>query len=433
LVFDWPAPYVEFEQIPPNPNVHVGPGVILPEAPDYSALKTWIPGGTITQYQWSVQGQEQAYPFDVDPNRFVLLHSRTGVIDPVAMSTPVPGYAPLCLTITGSRISNYGSPIAYHPVTAYVCGVTKFHVGGLVGLSAGGSAVPMFAITRPGPGGEVVVSGHASAEIERSGRSAPNLIVHFADSKSVSQLQTLIQALHQSKRTDAPSAVIAALTRDQLSKARFASGIAYADDQDSWQTALGLKAAKPPLTLIVSPQGEIVWQHEGALEAGKLAAVLEKHLVKRGPVRVTVPRLNVRTGQPTPNFLFEYAPGREMPLSKLKRQPVILVFWRSSVEPSIAAVRDLQSTGASGKTPAPVVLAINDGEDPEVARTVAAESGITATVVTDPKREISEAYGVSLWPTIVTVGASGAVTGIRYGHLPGENVKSPSKPPSAGS
>ena len=436
LVFDWPAPYVEFEQIPANTTgIHVGPGVIVPQGPDYSALKTWIPGGTITQYEWMVQGQEQAYPFDIDSNRFVLLHSgpshaASAVLDGAASATPVPGYLPLCLTITGTRISNYGSPIVYQPVTATICGVTKFTIGGLVAVSGGSAAVPMLAITRPGPSGQVVVSGHAAAQVDQTGATAPNLIVHFADSKSVGGLQVLTEALVSSKRSDAPTAIIAVLTPDQLSRAPYAPGIVYADDQESWHNALGLKTAHRPLTLIVSPRGAITWQHEGAIEPDKLAAALTKRLVSRGAVKVTLPRLNLRIAQPAPSFMFEYAPGREMPLSKLKGQSLVLVFWKSSIRASIQAVRDLQNAWSSTKSPALVVLAVNDGEDPEVARGVAAESGFTAILVTDPKREIALAYGVSLWPTIVTVSPAGAVTGIRYGYVPGE-PGSPTKSASA--
>jgi peroxiredoxin len=71
------------------------------------------------------------------------------------------------------------------------------------------------------------------------------------------------------------------------------------------------------------------------------------------------------------------------------------------------------------------VLAINDGDNPEAARAAAAESHISATLVIDPKREISAAYGVSIWPTIVMVSATGIVTGIRYGHMQPERSTAP--------
>lgn len=428
LVFDWPAPHVEFEQIPSNTTGPVAQPV-LPQGPDYSALNTWIPGGTIAQYAWSVQGQEQAYPFDVDANRFVLLHSAGLVADAAISGTPVPGFAPLCLTITGTRISNFG-PVAYQTVTGSVCGFTKFNVGVLSGVTSGLTDAPMLAITCPGPSGNVVVTGCAAAQLDQTGITAPNLIIHFANFDSVAQLKALPDALEQSKRSDAPTAIIAVLSPGELLKASFTSGIIYSDDQEGWLGAFGAKSDGRPLTLIVSPKGEIVWQQEGSLQTPDLAAALEKNLVKRSPVRVIVPRLNARIGQGAANFLFEYAPGREMPLAKLKGQSVVVAFWKSAAKPSIQAVRQLQANTGKGKV-SPFLLAVNDGDDPQVARAVAAESGITATLVTDPNREISSAYGVSLWPTIVRISPSGAVTGIAYGHAADGQVPSP--PSAAGS
>ena len=430
LVFDWPAAHVEFEQILPNTSgVHPAPGFVVPSPPDYSALKTWIPGGTITQYEWSVQGQEQAYPFDVDPNRFVLLHSGPAVFDPSVSGTPVPGYSPLCLTVTGTRISNFG-PIVDQAVSGSICGFTKFNVGALEGVVSGLTKAPMLLVSRPGPSGQLAVTGQAAASIDRTGISAPNLILHFADSNSCNKLQTLTHALQQSKRTDAPTAIIAVLAPGELSKASFTPGVVYSEDHDGWAAALGVKSAKRPITLVVNPRGRITWTHEGELHAEALAAGLAKHLVKNNPVRVTVPRLNLRIGQPAPNFLFQYSPGREMPLRKLAGQSVVLVFWRSSANTSIQAVKDVQAYAAKSK-PAAFMLAVNDGDDAEVARAVAAESGITATLVTDPKRDISLAYGVNLWPTIVSLNPSGIVTEIRYGYTAGELRQTPTGKPTA--
>lgn len=435
---DWPAPYVEFEPIPQN--VTGLTNVTTLQGTDYSALKTWIPGGTIGQYTWSAQGQQQSYPIDVDPNRFVLIHSSQTVAEAAiapasasasASAVSLPGYSPLCLTITGNRISNYGTPPTYQTVTASICGYTRFPVvlGGL--LSNARAVAPMLAITRPGASGGIVVSGQTRVAIDRSGAAAPNLVVHFADTKSSGQLHLLTQALGRSNRKDAPTAVIAVLSPDQLSKAPFVPGVIYAEDLDgSWHSALGVTSSKSPLTVVVGPRGGIAWQGEGPLEAEKLAPVLTRYLVKRAPVRLSFPVLNLRIGQPAPDFLVEYAPGRQMPISKFKGQPITAIFWTSAVKTSIQAVRDLQASATKRsvaapaalkrKSPAPMVLAINDGDDPAVARAVAAENGITAMLVTDPKREISLAYGVTQWPTIVTLDASGTVTGIRYGYVPGE-------------
>src|SRR4029079_7655015 len=58
----FPTPHVEFEQIPPVilSGGGFGGGLDLTGfGPDYSALNSWIPGGTIQRYEWSVIGHTQ--------------------------------------------------------------------------------------------------------------------------------------------------------------------------------------------------------------------------------------------------------------------------------------------------------------------------------------------------------------------------------------
>jgi len=428
----WPPPHVEFEQIPITTGGHRGiVGNPFSSGPDYSALKTWIPGGTITQYEWSTQNQGQIFPFAVEPNQFVLLHSGPASIDTTLATNVVSAYTPLCLTVRGTRITASG-PEVDQPVSGTVCGYNSVSVipGGLVTSPAGG-ALPMLTLAHRGTDGQVVVAGHTAAQPDTAGRGTPNLIVHFADENTMGQLDVLTQALSESKRENAGTAVVAVIAPDQLAKARYAPGIIYADNQaQAWERVYGVKSTHRPLTLIVAPTGKILWQHEGEPRREALAAAINRHLVSCGSGWVGMFRPNVRIGQPAPDFLFEYAPGRQLTLRKLAGRPVVLVFWRSSSKVSLAAVRDLQKTPTYAGGPARLVLAINDGEPADLAKRIAAENGFSANLATDPDREISLAYGVSLWPTIVFVDSSGLITGIRHGYVPSARVE-PSQKQSA--
>jgi hypothetical protein len=409
LLFDWPPPNVEFEQIPASVNV-TNPVNVFGQGPDYSALKSWIPGGMIDQYEWRYLGQPN--PFHVDPNRFVLLASGPSRTEVIAMaSTAVTGYAPLCLTVRGTRLSNFG-PVVPESISASACAFTRFPVVLAGAVAMQGGAAPMIALTRAGADGHVRISGHISAQSSQRGSSVPNLIVHFADAKTSRQLDLLIQALSRSKKTDAPTAVIAVVPGEELSQIRYTPGVIYAEGVDaSWQAILGLKSAKRPLTVIVNPRGIVVWQKEGGPDLTELSAALSKYLVSGNSICITVPRLNARVGQPAPNFLYEIARGREMPLSKLRGQAVTLVFWKSASRVSIDVVRRLFAS----KDNASLVLAVNDGDSPDLARSVAAEHRFSDALVNDGKREISSGYGVEIWPTIVCLNASGMITAIRYG------------------
>jgi peroxiredoxin len=424
---DWSAADVEFVEIPVNTaGGLVGAGGVIFGGPDYSALKTWIPGGLIQRYEWAYQGQTP--PF-VDENRFVLVRTPVGVSTSIASRATAPGFIPpgvattgvvsgfaaLCLTVRGTRISSSGLGVM-QPVSATTCAYGSFPViSGLPGAIQENS--PLIALAHPGPQGQVIVTGHAAAQANGTVGSAPNLIVHFADEKTASHLELLTQALLDSKRKDAATAVLAVLTPAQLSKARHVQDVIYADDVGAWERLYKITSTRRPLTLIISPKGNIVWQHEGSLDVPTLAAALRQFLTPGRAVGLNIQRLGLRTGATPPDFLFEFAPGQELTLSKLKERPAILVFWKSISKPSLEAVRDVQKAGEKTQGTGTVVLAVNDGESPEIAQKAAAEHKFSAILVTDPKRAIARAYGVSLWPTIVFLDADGVVRQLRYGRV----------------
>ncbi len=419
----WADSYVEFDQIPAQPAGGVGPGglggVVAPSGPDYTALNTWIPGGTITQYVWSVSYNNQLYPFGVDPNKFVLLHSNNVVEADDA--TTIPPYTPLCLTAQGTRIGASGAAPAT-AVSATSCGI---HILPLPGTNLGNvvSTLPVIAMARRGTGGHIVVTGHAAPQA--AGRAAPNLLVHFADANSAADLKVLTQALHHAKRPDSSTGVMALVPIGHLEKLHYTPGIIYAEDDAAWERAFGLGNAARPLTVIVDPTGKVVWRHEGAVEKQALAAALKKKLATTftGPPKLL--RLNARLGQPAPNFLFQYTSGRQLTLSKLKGRTVVLVFWRSHSAPSMQAIgAALQAQNGAQ----PLVLAINDGETAEQAHRALSQAKLSAIPVADPGRNIASAYGVSAWPTIVSIDASGIISGIQFGYAEGEAAQASAQP-----
>ena len=411
----WPAAHVEFEEIPST-------SIVATQGHDYTALNSWIPGGKIQRFDWSMKGQP---PFVTDENKFVLFQPPPEVNDVYASTTPVTAFIPLCLTLRGTRLSEIG-PVVPEPVVATACGVTRVSVlGGIVA----GDGQATIALAQPSPQGQIIVNGHIPTKLAAGSGAPPNRIVYFADDRTSGNLDFLKQALVQSKREDATTAIVAVLTPAQLSKSRYVTAVIYADDHNgAWERVFGVKSAKRPLTLIVNPYDKVVWQHEGDIDTATLAAALAKGLQKGGVAKVDTMHLNLRLGNPSPNFLFEYIPGRQLTLRKTAGRPVALYFWNSVSQPSIDAIKDAEAAAGASKGPASLILAINDGEPEGVARKVAAANGLTSIIVPDPKREISAAYGVTMWPTIVNVDATGAVSGARFGRGP---VRT-SGPPSAG-
>jgi hypothetical protein len=401
----WPPPHVEFEEIPHGSG---GPADIaaVPEGPDYSALKTWIPGGVIQQFEWHSPGPGSHY---IDPNRFVLLDEGPVVSDGVA-TRALPGYTGLCLTINGSRLTASGPAVA-QPVGATFCAFTSFPV---VGIDIADIAPPMIALVERDPHGLVRVTGHTPARSGSAG-SAPNLLVHFVGDTRDTRLEELVGAVREGRTEDGATAVVAVTAENQLESASYVAGVTYADDRDGkWSARFGLKTGTRNTTLIVNTDGRIVWRHEGRIERQALRDALRQHVKPVKGAAITANRSKVRIGHPPPNILFEYSPGRMLTLRKISRRPVTLVFWRADAGASIDAILDLQSEQHDGESQR-LVLAINDGDSADDAAKVASGKGLSAILVTDPDRTISLGYGITMWPTIIEVDTTGIVRAIRYG------------------
>ncbi len=407
-VGNWPAPFVDFEQIPPHSTTGYHP-----LGPDYSALKSWIPGGTIDDYEWSRQGQT----FQTESDKFVLLASPPGAVG-TAMSAAALSLSPflsLCLTVRGHRLSAYG-PVVNEQVSASVCGYNLVSVlpGGLKGVGTSPSASAMIALAQPSPAGQVQVVGHFAAQTDVAGRGTPNLVVYFASAKTANFADVVTRVVNSRKQKNAATVVLAVVPSQQISKLRYTPGVVYAEERDRvWAQLFGVKSSEEPVTLIVNPEGRVLWEAAGDVNEAALAAALEKHLVVCGLGWSGQIRSNVRIGQPAPNFLFSYADGKNLTLRKLIGRSVAIVFSSGSAA-SLDAVRTAQQSAARSNSDPPLVLVISD-QDPKSAAASASAGKHPPIIVPDPKREIAAAYGVQVWPTTVSVDGSGLVAAIQFG------------------
>ena len=412
----WPVPHVEFERIPvERGDSPVAEANALNLGPDYSALKTWIPGGRIDRYEWKALGQTQ--PGFMDANRFVFLGQGPSVEAARAMDAgPVAGFTPLCVTVHGTRLSASG-PIVSQAVSGTICGIHRFpfppgaEIGGL-----------LIALTQPSGDGGIVVGGQTAAGSATAGRRAPNLVVHFGDRGSGVALKSIIDAMLESGRTDASTAVLAVLSHEELSHVRYTPGVTYADDaKGAWASRFGVKVTDgKALTLIVSPDGKVLYQQDDVIDRVKFADQLRKTLVRGGRIASTLAPTSVRIGQLPPNFLFEYSKGHSVTLRKVTGRPVTVVFWRSSSQQSIDVLREVTSNGKRAN----LVLAVSDGEPADDARRVFVQNKLHGVFVSDPRRQISLAYGIDTWPTIVEIDSLGLARSILLGSFPAAPMNS---------
>jgi peroxiredoxin len=409
-----PPAHVEFDEM------QVGGGGLVSELPpsgtEYSGFKSWIPGGAITSYEWKRFGVTQ--PGFQDDKKFVLVPEGPVIVfgspgSGAAGPGPFHAFQPMCVTIRGTRLSAAG-PVSTQPVTASYCAFQWFPLLEVATESTG--PMPLVSLTRPGSRGEVEVVGHAPAVRAEGRRARPNLIVHFGSGDTADHLQRLSEALEKSRRNDAPTAIVAVMTPDEMAGARHVAGVVYVDAQDgAWERAWRVKVARRPATVVMNPAGQVVWQYDGEIDVSAAADALRRVLAAGRMPSVTLVSTGARIGHAPPNFMFSHAAGSDLTLRKLIGRPVILVFWRSASAPSIEAVRAVTTSPPQGIWKDAVVLAVADGESREIAEKAAAAAKITATVVPDPARAISRAYGISAWPTVVYLDARGLVREVRQG------------------
>lgn len=406
-----PPAHVEFEEIPSSTSDPIGGGLV--KGSEYSAFKSWIPGGTIDSFEWKRAGSAQPGP--LDERRFVLLPQPPVVSDGfVADGGPraITAFSPMCLTIRGTRLSSSGQ-VQLQPITASYCAFDWFPLFDAVSVDR--HAMPLVTLTRAGSRGEVEVVGHAPAMSDDTTLAAPNLILHFGDARDPGALARIREALQGSGRTDAPTAIVAILPAGQLAAARHVPGVLYLEQAgDEWERVWKVSIRQRPATVVVAQGGKIVWQHEGEIESPTLRDTLRRVLVARRKVKRTLVMPISRIGHAPPNFLFTVAAGHDLTLRKLAGRPVVLVFWRASARLSLDAARAAATSPPHPAWKNAVVLAINDGESADAAVT-AGRADVPITIVPDPTRSISRAFGVQAWPTLVFIDARGLVRDVRHG------------------
>lgn len=394
----------------PNPEVIFDQDLWAPAAtPEYRALNSWIPGGTITEYQWNFP---QAGTL-TDANRFVTTNA------PALMAHS----NRICLTFTGTRITSVG-PVLYETVhSTRSCKWTSLPIAVAIrpGLKIGALvAVPKPGPPQPAPGLNVIAHASPWAPEGLAGATA-NFLIHFPDHRSIEQLELLPRALAQSGREEA-TGILCVLSRDQLSSVRVEPDLMYADDAGPWERMFNVQSR--PFTVLLNPDGELAWRQEGPINSDALAEALRQRLSSSGKFFPQFRESPLRVGDPTPNFIFDIEKDERTTLRKLGGRSIVLVFWTSASAASVDVLRNLQRAFNPRGADAPIIIAISDGEeDGEFARGLAAGDDGDVLVVPDPGRSISHAYGVTMWPTTILLDADGLLRDVRVGLLTAEDLQ----------
>ena len=168
-----------------------------------------------------------------------------------------------------------------------------------------------------------------------------------------------------------------------------------------------------PSWRLISPGGSVAWMHDGPLEAGELAVVLDGAL---RPCPPPVPEMV--SGGPAPGLrLWEAVTdvdtgpdGARHPSPPMGRHgdgPAVAVFVDGRSDASIEQLKRLQERGLEVRGRAAVAVFVNG--DLEETRALNARLGQTVDAIPDPGGAIADRLGVRGWPTTVTLDEHGAV------------------------
>ena len=393
----------------------------------FTALKTWIPAGTIQRYEWAFEKE--------NPFFFVDGHHLEGTIlsdiveDNHGFIVPIPDtlrpHGQVCLTVHGTQM---GAPAG--TTTTIIAGhcragwIFQALVPGGWGATA---VVPVWRTAAPDALVEDAIAAHVNAFAPaRTRQPGANALVYFADAPSGKPLEVFEGVLAQRTRRDPPVGLIVVLPVGSLREKRAAicqklgsptpdlpvSTMITEDYGSGWSKTFGVTTR--PATYLMDAQGQCAWQHEGSVDAAAIAAALKEHAVAGGRSRLQLLRPKLQPGDRAPDALFEYEHGERIALRKLAGRAVALNFWKSWSAPCIEELGHLQRLhDRAGRHL--VIVAINDGEDPECVDEIRRTHHLTLTLVSDPERKIAALYDVSCWPTTVWIDATGVVNRVQLG------------------
>jgi len=368
-----------------------------------NAFPSWIPGGTVQRYLWDGT--------DIEPHRFITRIDRNRYT----------GSDQVCLTIFGKRIS-HSTPDGEESLHAH----TTTHC---MALKTGGLflRIPDIQERRwivlggcwpPDQGNSIrgyIDAARLGPEVSRG----INTVLHFIDRTSLGSLEQLRTALKSSAGKAAVS-LLAIIPEGHLEKMEpfnlDLQNAAFAwseDNEGGWHKTFNVK--ETPSTYVINPAGKVVWQGSGEKDTETLKAALREHLVPGGTISLEMVQLSVNVGEEAPDFLFEYAPGQEIALRKLKGRPVILLFWQTWSRPCLEELRFYEALQEKSGNDGLIVLAINDDPNTARAQQIFKDNGLRMMLVHDTSHRISRVYQTAVWPTTVFIDPEGVVTGIQMG------------------
>lgn len=431
--------------------------------PSFTALESWIPGGRITNYSWSLfelvtieldppssivgvpsklkitipwEGKSQTFPDD--PHGFIFEHPEK-----------ITALSSACLRIDGSQtspdgyvtndVSGYGRTGACRPAKTQPLNGLPPGIEDLLG--------PIYLppdVWSPDAVLAESIYGHVSVSAADASDVGINHLVYFADWSAEQPLEALGRGLRHISGRGHSHAVFVVLPVGSLSVSRRdvearlglrglrtmsrqrepvetperEAPVPFRVTEDyggAWTRTFDVRNA--PATFLVNARGEYVWSEQGELHPERLAAAMDEHAVRSPAPQHRLMTLAVELGETVPDVSFADVEGRSIALRRLRGRSVLLSFWRSGLQPCVSELRRLQDLNDRGSE-RPFIVALCADLQPDAIAEVRQQHQLTFSLVHDTYRGIGRLFGVTCWPTTVSINRDGIVDHIQFGMAP---------------
>ena len=124
-----------------------------------------------------------------------------------------------------------------------------------------------------------------------------------------------------------------------------------------------------------------------------------------------------------PNFTLKSNTGKNVKLSELRGQVILLNFWASWCGPCRQEMPLLEKLHKRYSALGFTVLGVNVEEDPRKAKTLLKDISVSFPILFDTSNKVSKQYKVSAMPSTVMIDRDGNMRYLHKGYKPGDEAQ----------
>ncbi|MEL7537404.1 MAG: TlpA disulfide reductase family protein [Pseudomonadota bacterium] len=124
-----------------------------------------------------------------------------------------------------------------------------------------------------------------------------------------------------------------------------------------------------------------------------------------------------------PNFTLESFSGETLSLDSFRGDVVMINFWATWCGPCREEMPILDELYSRYQRAGFQLLGVNIDDEPQRAKDMIAELGVSFPVLFDSSKEVSELYAVQAMPVSVMVDRDGVIRYVHHGYKPGYEDK----------